>query len=699
MASVYGRKALVRFCRTTSVREKNMSLNQADDLPQIPQVPQVRSGDTPDVQAYAVPDPANPVATPLPDSSIAPSTVQPPLSGPPADTPATSVPSVAQDAASQQASGEPSTGNPSTNDSSTAPSLDCHFCGLDGKPITGAKYRFVMDKTIVNGSTCGEGNTQTLTNLTPGAACQVFLQKDDGQYKQVTSFAIPSTDTCVTLMSPSMLLETETEQHGGEPEDAYKEPPAPPPAAASSAVHPAYTDDSQQDADAAPASPAASPKPAAPASPPSAAKAPTVKSQAALKGGSGKSPAKTTVATQRDAVGHPQAKPTEDVTDWMGQKAMATWHYIEGLFGTTVSPVIGKASTPTKVAVTTNPTKTPTTAGPAHTQALVDIAEEQVNHEMLSASTVKNVDALANGTFKYGDAKPKHVSRGKCYMYVKVALWRINAIHYLTSKHILGQSDAKTAGSFLESEGYVDVTAQLPDARWALPGDVIVYRVKGDTETESGKGQAGHVEIRTYHYYASDFMRNYLCFRGLKPVIHHYDVIGIYRKDGFSDQMALARMRAFLKIIRSREAKTFFTKFGDEKTYFASQGVASLDKGISSFSTFPSGATHQGAYQIARSMWQVGQDIDQGNLPNDFKPETQDRYAIWIMEGMPNRAARGSNEPVPTALGYVRLGDLDNAVRLLRSQWLCLPGTSQDQGYTMDQLKSDFDKYVKEFSV
>ncbi|MBB5544201.1 hypothetical protein GGD70_004526 [Paraburkholderia fungorum] len=34
----------------------------------------------------------------------------------------------------------------------------------------------------------------------------------------------------------------------------------------------------------------------------------------------------------------------------------------------------------------------------------------------------------------------------------------------------------------------------------------------------------------------------------------------------------------------------------------------------------------------------------------------------------------------------------------LRAEWACLPGTSQDQGYTMAQLKADFDKYVKEYN-
>jgi hypothetical protein len=46
----------------------------------------------------------------------------------------------------------------------------------------------------------------------------------------------------------------------------------------------------------------------------------------------------------------------------------------------------------------------------------------------------------------------------------------------------------------------------------------------------------------------------------------------------------------------------------------------------------------------------------------------------------------------------VRTGEVEKAVELLRNEWACMPGTSQDQGYTMAQLEADFDKYVKEYS-
>ncbi|RQR49960.1 hypothetical protein DIE19_30950 [Burkholderia sp. Bp9126] len=288
-------------------------------------------------------------------------------------------------------------------------------------------------------------------------------------------------------------------------------------------------------------------------------------------------------------------------------------------------------------------------------------------------------------------------------MYVKVALWKANAIKFVREKNGTfagaGGSYAKVAGAFLESQGFINVTSELPDARWALPGDVIVYHVMGDAETADGKGQPGHIDIRTYHYYVSDFKRNYLCVSGAGPgkTRHFYEPIGIYRKQGFSDPLPLSRMKAFLKIIRSREAKTFLELAGDAKTYYASQGAYTLSGALKDLSTYPNGAHHQGAYQMTKAAWLAGQRPEQGALPADFQPATQDRYAVFLMEGHPGRLDK-SGQPPPTALGYVRTGEIEKAVALLRNEWACMPGTSQDQGYTMAQLKADFDKYVKEFS-
>lgn len=101
---------------------------------------------------------------------------------------------------------------------------------------------------------------------------------------------------------------------------------------------------------------------------------------------------------------------------------------------------------------------------------------------------------------------------------------------------------------------------------------------------------------------------------------------------------------------------------------------------------------------MTKAVWTAGQRPDMGALPADFKPATQDRYAVFLMEGHPGRLAPKTGEPQPTALGYVRTGEVEKAVALLRGEWACMPGTSQDQNYKIEELRSDFDKYVKEFS-
>lgn len=436
--------------------------------------------------------------------------------------------------------------------------------------------------------------------------------------------------------------------------------------------------------------------------PPAPAPAKKAAPPAAIKGSTGKAPTLTTVATNRDAVGHPQAQPEESFTDWAGRKVNGAWHFIEDWLGVTTNPVAGKTvpgvKPPAGAAALSPAVLSPADAA----KKLATIAEEQTAYSMPSSSTVVNLKQISDGTIKYGTKKTRQ-SKGQCYMYVKIALWKANAIKFVKGKDGKfaggGGSYAKVAGAFLKSQGYEDVTAELPDARWAWPGDVIVYHVKGDTETADGHGQPGHIDIRTYHYYVSDFKRNYLCMSGPNAdgTRHFYEVSGIYRKHGLSDPLPIARMRAFLKILRSREAKTFFL-LGDDKTYHASQGVYTLQGGIKDFSTYPPGASHQGAYQMTKSVWTAGQLLEQGALPNDFSPRTQDRFAIFLMEGRPGRLDPKTGEPRLSALGYVRLGDIDNAVAQLRAEWACLPGTSQDQGYTMAQLKADFDKYVKEYN-
>jgi len=161
--------------------------------------------------------------------------------------------------------------------------------------------------------------------------------------------------------------------------------------------------------------------------------------------------------------------------------------------------------------------------------------------------------------------------------------------------------------------------------------------------------------------------------------------------------LVTARIKAFLKIIRSREATSLFDSYGDASTYGAVYGAKKPADCFTDFSTHPFAEksvahTPAGAYQITRDTWARG--WSENDLPKDFSPLTQDRYALWIMDVQWESVTDQSSK---TALGYVRLGDLDNAVKLLRGQWSCLPGASQDRLYSMSNLRKDFDKFIKEY--
>ncbi|MDR5752222.1 MULTISPECIES: flagellar hook-length control protein FliK [unclassified Caballeronia] len=488
----------------------------------------------------------------------------------------TTVPAVTQSTADQP-----------TDSQSDGPELNHVFVGLDGSPINGLKYRLESDGVVVNGASDENGNARPVTSFSAGSDCTVSVLADTGIYKQLACYTVPTADTTVTLMSGSMVLESETQKHGGSSENVSNEPPVPTRDEGGTKAHPAYSSQdssasggsaagsssstegnaqsagspassaqaanaaSGSSAPAASATPAASPSPSTNKSHPQTSVKP--------KGGSGNPiPPKATIV-KRDQLGHPQASPVATITDWASHQVHAVWHYIEDLFGLESNPVAGKA-VPPNTSSSSNGNKTAASHTLAVVKNLVSIAEEQTEHTMPSSATVINIKQIADGSITYG-SKPSKQSKGQCYMFVKIALWRANTIKFIKNKKgdfdAAGGSYAKVAGDFLMSQGFENVTSQLPDARWALPGDVIVYHVKGDTETADGHGQPGHIDIRTYHYYVSDFKRNYLCFSGGGGT-HFYEVIGIHRKAGFSDPLTLARMRAFLKVIRSREAKVFF---------------------------------------------------------------------------------------------------------------------------------------------
>lgn len=233
---------------------------------------------------------------------------------------------------------------------------------------------------------------------------------------------------------------------------------------------------------------------------------------------------------------------------------------------------------------------------------------------------------------------------------------------------------ARELGPGLLGNGFTDVTSQLPDARWAAPGDIIVYEKKGNPSA------AGHIDIRTYDGYISDFIADYLPVRG-------FNVIGIYRK--YFDPLPELRMRAFLEVLASRETKGIPI----EKSWYALNTPINGSKFAESIDKHPwlglakkGDSTASGRYQATLPGWKEA--IKLYGLPDSFLPADQTRLAVIKME-LPYRHG---------ALGLVRRGEIEDAVKVLTDEWAALPGTNQDQGYTMSQLLVDFDIKMKEVS-
>jgi muramidase (phage lysozyme) len=279
----------------------------------------------------------------------------------------------------------------------------------------------------------------------------------------------------------------------------------------------------------------------------------------------------------------------------------------------------------------------------------------------------------------------------RCLPYVKIALWRSGYVDGVTAT-----IPAKDSGKDWESYGFKNISAELPcveiayqtkngivkhaqpDLSYTAPGDVIVY------DQVAAPSAYGHVDIRTYHGFVSDFQwANY-------PAVHKYRVIGVYRK--FSDTMALARVSAFLRIIRDYEAK------GYKDPYHALHSDGKQHLTFSDWSTHPMGAQKSkpaGAYQIIYTTWE---GICKGTgWPKTFDPEMQDRLAIFLLQERPRERMP---HPRRSALGYIMENRIEKAVNETRLAELFafLPGGGKQQQISMAELKALFDKYVRDYS-
>jgi muramidase (phage lysozyme) len=306
---------------------------------------------------------------------------------------------------------------------------------------------------------------------------------------------------------------------------------------------------------------------------------------------------------------------------------------------------------------------------------LIEFAKKQTEwkyDEKLSSGVY--IKRMHDRTFSEPAHKPSTEITHYCNKYVKIALWYAYHEGEDVSPIGAGIDPAKEMGPALLKAGFVDITCQIPDARWAAPGDVIVYQDKRNSQ------KAGHIDIRTCDGYISDFVADQLPIRGFK-------VTGVFRK--CYDAMPDRRVRAFLKTIQSRETKGI----PENQAWYALNTPIDHKKFAADLSKHPwigrelpdsikrgKSSTASGAYQITLTLWRDA--VEQFGAPNDFSSATQDIIAVIKFE------TRG-------ALGHIRSGNIAAAVAALRSTWVSLPGGSQTSD-TMEKFERDYNQFLSE---
>lgn len=285
-----------------------------------------------------------------------------------------------------------------------------------------------------------------------------------------------------------------------------------------------------------------------------------------------------------------------------------------------------------------------------------------------------------------------------CAKYVKVGLWYAG---YGPATQSIGSGVqlARQMGPELIKAGFKEVALakvkihagqqiiEQPDITFALPGDVIVY------QKTAAPNEAGHIDVRTYHGFISDFVWP---ARNGFPDVRKYTVIGVYRK--YSDTLAEARVKAFLRIIREHEAKGF------KDPYYALRFDPS--NRANPFVTFDDMTKHPfalsgvdtpaGAYQIKWKTFKFG--IDATGWPTSFMPIDQDRMAIYLLQG--RRAGKSTVFPIRTSLGFIMEGKVEQAINdtHLYNEWACLPGGGKQSQISMNEVKLKFEDYTMEYA-
>jgi muramidase (phage lysozyme) len=250
-------------------------------------------------------------------------------------------------------------------------------------------------------------------------------------------------------------------------------------------------------------------------------------------------------------------------------------------------------------------------------------------------------------------------------------------------------------------------TIEQPDLLHTLPGDLIVYEtvMKGlDPHSSSPSlDYPGHVDIRTYHGFYSDFVSAYpLAVLGNSGGRNVYKVIGVFRN--ISDTMALARVEAFLRIIREYAVGEKSPEDRDQSYKVLSYDKDNKEKPIvwieGGLGTHPGGDTNDissGAYQLKYRIW--NDSIKRMGWPRTFEGKMQDRVVMYLLQSTPGPMLDDAHSPRHSALGYIMEGDLDMAVNepKLIKLYPFLPGGKKEQ-LTMTALNTKFKQYLQEIT-
>ncbi|NSL55609.1 hypothetical protein [Uliginosibacterium aquaticum] len=338
-----------------------------------------------------------------------------------------------------------------------------------GNPIKDLAYRVLVGGKTHEGKSDAKGLAADIEDVQPYVPLEILIKRDDGTWSSKYKGETLCTDMDICAKSPHLKLAITTEEHNGAPQKAPQTQPAPP-------------------------------KPAAPKPPlplagqiSKAAPKPEVKSQPA-RNEQGHPVIRFGAAFDWAARVLPIGNPFYLYTaykDWRKEKdkaagagnANSKTAANSGAAATTTSANKNPVPSSTKAAVTSLDQ-----APPLAVTQLVAIMEEQSKWQWKAMFEVKRLRTesilagLENKTLEPDNDKPASKYDGRCYPSVKVGLKRANLV-----KDVWGDIPAKGAGAWLKSQGFIDVTKSLHDARWAAPGDIIVYRYDDETESANTK--------------------------------------------------------------------------------------------------------------------------------------------------------------------------------------------------------------------